>query len=34
MLCGCNLVWSSTSEKINFLLLENHLGLLKLQWEI
>jgi len=29
MLSGCNLVWSSTSEKINSLLLENHPWLLK-----
>jgi len=34
MLCGCSLIWYSTSEKINFLLLENHHCLLKLQWEI
>jgi len=34
MLCGCSLVWSSTSIKINYLLWENHPYLLKLQWEI
>jgi len=34
MLCGCSIVWSSTSEKINSLLLENHPWLLKLQWKI
>jgi len=34
MLYGCNLVWSSTLEDIDFLLLENHPCLLKLQWKI
>jgi len=33
MLCGCSIVWSSTSEKINSFLLENHPCFLKLQWE-